>query len=137
MSKVARILLIVTMALSFLMVLGGIVLYAVMMYAANNEGMMTMIQRVLENYGIVDSNGSSSFFSTSDLQATLTSLASLIMGFGFLGIPCAIACIRALKYSTRGRVIGVIVTGVIGLNPLGIFTGIFSLIAFKRDDELY
>ena len=137
MSKIGKIFLIITMILSFAMVVVGFVFYLYFSNIASNETLMNMLERMLKNYGIMDSTGYSPLFQTTGVVETVKNLGALILGVGFMSIPCAIACIRALRYPTKGRMIGVIVCGVIGLNVVGIFSGIFALIGYSRDGELY
>ena len=137
MGKVARILLIITIILSFASILAGFILFAVFTNLASNEAFINMAEKVLLNYGIINADGSSTILGTSSVAETLNAFPSILLVLGFMNLPLAIASIRAVKDATKGRLIGVIICGAICFNIFGIIVGILNLIAFNRHGYTY
>lgn len=138
MGKVARILLIITMILAFVLIVVGFIMFGVITSGTTNETLRTMIERFLINNGLLDESGNSTLFGTTGgVEAAISTLASLALSFGFLGLPYGIAAIRAIRYSTKGRLIGVLICSFISFNPIFIVVAILNLVCCIRDGAYY
>ena len=138
MGKVAHILLIITMILAFASIVIGFIAFGIITSSATNESLRNMVEKILINNGILDESGNSQVLGTQGgVDVAISTLATLVLGFGFLGIPYGIAAARALRDSTKGRLIGCVICAAISFNVIYLVVAIINLVCCCRDGEYY
>lgn len=135
MNKVARIFMILAAisALAFFAI-GVASIYILVLYSSGNSQVTNGINQLLENYGLIQyyNNGNSSATSV-DVIMYVSIVASFGIVMGIMSIPCAINSLIAIRRHSKGRFIGVIITGAIGYNLIAVLAGILNIIAISRD----